>query len=171
MGLRCLNTSIFIETTSLERLPTNAKEDPSPHKMRLSSAGHQPSISWSRGISLLLLLLLSLLLLLLLLLLLGLMLFPGKKCHNGRNQLVVLGTVASFFFYFFPHFISKTFCIILTFPSKQGFCNASIVKAKSNCSIHFLKCVVTLCNVSITTGRTSTFLTLKFFAMSYLNSL
>ena len=164
MGLRCLNTGIFIETTSLERLPTKAKEDPSPHKMRLSPAGHQPSISWSRGISLLLLLLL-------LLLLSGLMLFPGEKCHNGRNQLVVLGTVASFFFYFFPHFISKTFCIILTFPSKQGFCNASIVKAKSNCSIHFLKCVVTLCNVSITTGRTSTFLTLKFFAMSYLNSL
>ena len=46
-----------------------AKEDASPHEMRLSSTGHQPSISsWSRG--LFLLLLLSLLLLLLLLLLL-----------------------------------------------------------------------------------------------------
>ena len=43
--LRCLHTSIFIETPSLEGLPTKAKEDPSPHEMRLSSGGHQPSIS------------------------------------------------------------------------------------------------------------------------------
>ena len=50
MGLRCLHTSIFIETPSLEGLPTKAKEDPSPHEMRLSPAEHQPSISWSRGI-------------------------------------------------------------------------------------------------------------------------
>ena len=49
MGLRCLHTSIFIETLSLEGLPTKAKEDPSSHEMRLSPAGHQPSISWSRG--------------------------------------------------------------------------------------------------------------------------
>ena len=47
MGLQCLQTSIFIETPSLEGLPTKAKEDPSPHEMRLSPAGHQPSISWS----------------------------------------------------------------------------------------------------------------------------
>ena len=45
----CLHTSIFIETPSLEGLPTKAKEDPSPHEMRLSPAGHKPSISWSRG--------------------------------------------------------------------------------------------------------------------------
>ena len=50
MGLRCLHTSIFIETPSLEGLPTKAKENPSPHEMRLSPAGHQPSISWSGGI-------------------------------------------------------------------------------------------------------------------------
>ena len=43
MGLRCLHTSIFIETPSLKGLPNKAKEDPSPHKMRLSLAGHQPS--------------------------------------------------------------------------------------------------------------------------------
>ena len=49
MGLRCLRASIFIETLSLEGLPTKAKEDPSPHKMRLFPAGHQPSISWSWG--------------------------------------------------------------------------------------------------------------------------
>ena len=49
VGLRCLHPSIFIETPSLEGLPTKAKEDPSPHEMRLSPAGHQPSISWSRG--------------------------------------------------------------------------------------------------------------------------
>ena len=61
MGLRCLHTSIFIETPSLEGLPAKAKEDPSPHEMRLSHAGHQPSFFWSRGE--LLLLLLSLLLL------------------------------------------------------------------------------------------------------------
>ena len=46
----CLHTSIFIETPSLEGLPTKAKEDPSPHEMRLSPTVHQPSISWSRGI-------------------------------------------------------------------------------------------------------------------------
>ena len=77
MGLRCLHTSIFIETPSLGGLPTKTKEDPSPHEMRLSHAGHQPSIS-SILLSLLLLslllciniivILLSLLLLLLLLL-------------------------------------------------------------------------------------------------------
>ena len=39
-----------METLSLEGLPTKAKEDPSPHEMRLCPAGHQPSISWSRGI-------------------------------------------------------------------------------------------------------------------------
>ena len=50
MGLRCLHTSIFIKTPSLEGLPTKAKEDPSSHEMRLSLAGYQPSISWSRGI-------------------------------------------------------------------------------------------------------------------------
>ena len=49
MGLRCLHTSIFIETPSLEGLPTKANEDPSPYEMRLSPAGHQSSISWSRG--------------------------------------------------------------------------------------------------------------------------
>ena len=38
-----------METTSLEGLPTKAKEDPSPHEMRLFPTGHQPSISWSRG--------------------------------------------------------------------------------------------------------------------------
>ena len=50
MGLKCLHTSIFIETPSLKGLPTKAKEDPSSHEMRLSLAGYQPSISWSRGI-------------------------------------------------------------------------------------------------------------------------
>ena len=49
MGLRCLYTSIFIETSSLERLPTKAKENLFLHGMRLSPAGHQPSISWSQG--------------------------------------------------------------------------------------------------------------------------
>ena len=39
----------FIETPSLERLPTKAKQDPSPHEMRLSPAGHEPSIFWSQG--------------------------------------------------------------------------------------------------------------------------
>ena len=44
-----LHTSIFMETPSLEGLPTKTKEDPFPHEMRLSPTGHQPSISWSRG--------------------------------------------------------------------------------------------------------------------------
>ena len=50
MSLRCLHHSIFIETPSLEGLPSKTKVDPSPHEMRLSPAEHQPSISWSRGI-------------------------------------------------------------------------------------------------------------------------
>ena len=49
LDLRCLHTSIFIETPSLEGLPTKAKGDPSPHEMRLSPTGYQPSISWSWG--------------------------------------------------------------------------------------------------------------------------
>ena len=49
MGLRCFHTSIFIKTSSLEGLPTKAKDDSSPHEMRLPPAGHQPNISWSRG--------------------------------------------------------------------------------------------------------------------------
>ena len=36
-----IHTSIFIETPSLEVLPTKTEEDPSPHEMRLSPAGHQ----------------------------------------------------------------------------------------------------------------------------------
>ena len=36
----------FIEAPSLEGLSTKAEEDPSRHEMRLSPAGHQPSISW-----------------------------------------------------------------------------------------------------------------------------
>ena len=47
LGLKCLQPSIFIKTSSAEGLPTKAKEDPSPHEMRLSSAGHQPNISRS----------------------------------------------------------------------------------------------------------------------------
>ena len=62
--IRSKATSIFIKTWSLEGLPTKAKEDPSPHEMRLSPVGHQPSISWSQGNLLLLLFLLLLLLLL-----------------------------------------------------------------------------------------------------------
>ena len=42
--LRCLQTSIFIETPSLEGLSAKAKEDRSPHEMRLSPVGNQPSI-------------------------------------------------------------------------------------------------------------------------------
>ena len=49
MGLRCLHASIFSQTPSLEGLPSKAKEDPSPHEMRLSPAGHQSSIPWSQG--------------------------------------------------------------------------------------------------------------------------
>ena len=61
----------FYRDTSLEGLPAKAKEDPSPHEIRLSPPGHKPSISWSRELLFfLLLLLLSLLLSLLLLLLL-----------------------------------------------------------------------------------------------------
>ena len=47
VGLKCLHTSIFTETPSLERLPTKAKEDPLPREIRVSPAGRQPSISWS----------------------------------------------------------------------------------------------------------------------------
>ena len=45
VSFKCLHTSIFIETPSLEGLPMKVKGDPSPHEIRLSPAGHQPSIS------------------------------------------------------------------------------------------------------------------------------
>ena len=44
VGLKCLHTSVFIKTTSLEVLPTKAKEDLSPHEIRLFSTGHQSRI-------------------------------------------------------------------------------------------------------------------------------
>ena len=56
-----------MQTPSLEVLPTKAKEDPSPHEMRLSPAGHQPSIFWVDFIIIITIILLLLLLLLLLL--------------------------------------------------------------------------------------------------------
>ena len=83
MGLRCLHASIFIETPSLVGLPTKAKKDPSPHEMRLSLAGHQRSISWSRR---LLSLLLSLLLLLLLLLLLFTVLYYAPLIKSKKEN-------------------------------------------------------------------------------------
>ena len=47
--MKCFHTSIFIETPSLQGLPTKAKENPSPHEIRVSLAGHhQPSISYLR---------------------------------------------------------------------------------------------------------------------------
>ena len=46
--------------------------------------------------------------------------------------------------FFPPHFISNTFHIILAVPSKQSFCNASIVKSKFNFSIHFSKYLLLL---------------------------
>ena len=94
------------------------------------------------------------------------MLFAGKKCHNSGHRPVVSGIVASFCFFFiffiFSHFISNTFRIILSVPSKQGFCNASIVKSKSNFSIHFSKCFFTVPNAPITTGITLPFSFSKF---------
>ena len=107
---------------------------------------------------LLLLLLLLLVLLLLFLLLSGLMLFPGKNTTVVNiNQLY-----QELYFYFF-HFISNTFHIILAVPSKQVFRNVSIVSSMSNFSIHFSKCFVTVPNGPITTGITSTFLIFQIF--------
>ena len=83
--MRCLHISIFIEIPSLEGLPTKTKEDPFPHEMRLPPAGHQPSISWSWG---LLLLLLSLLLLLFSLLTL-LLLFKDLTTRDSNFTILV----------------------------------------------------------------------------------
>ena len=71
-------------------------------------------------------------------------------CQFSGQQPVVLGVVA----FFSDHFISNTFRIIRAIPSKQGFCNASIVKSISNFSIHFSRCFVTVPNAPITTGIT-----------------
>ena len=49
LGLRCLHTNTFMETLSLEGLPTKAKEDPSPQWDETIPTGHPPSISWYRG--------------------------------------------------------------------------------------------------------------------------
>ena len=53
-GLKCLHTSIFIETPSLEGLPNKVREDPSSHETGLFPTGHQTSISSSWSSSLLL---------------------------------------------------------------------------------------------------------------------
>ena len=53
----------------------------------------------------------------------------------------------------------------------QGFCDASIIKSKSNFSIHFLKCFFTVCSAPITTGIASTFLVFQILAISYCSSL
>ena len=102
LGLRCFHTSIFIETPSLEGLPTKAKEDPSPHEMRLCPAGHQPSISWSWG-ELLLSLLLLLLLLFLLLLLLLLCFFLPQKNHNFNSAKKIYCYIHVLFLHRMPH--------------------------------------------------------------------
>ena len=67
VGLKCLHTSIFIETPSLERLPTKTKENLSPHEIRLFPLDINP-IFPSLGKLLLILLIISLLLLFLFLL-------------------------------------------------------------------------------------------------------
>ena len=95
--------------------------------------------------------------------------FSWWKCYSsGHQPLVVLAIVASFFF---SHFISNTFRIILVVPSKQVFCNSPIVKSNFNFSVHFSKCFVTVPNVLITTGITSTILIFQILATSYFNSL
>ena len=78
MGLRCLRASIFIETLSLEGLPTKAKEDPSPHKMRLFPAGHQPSISWSWGTIIIIIIITIIIVIIIIILLLLLILYSKK---------------------------------------------------------------------------------------------
>ena len=77
MGLRCLHSSNFIETLSLEGLPTKAKEDPSPHKMRLFPAGHQPSISWSWG-TIIIVIIITIIIVIIIILLLLLILYSKK---------------------------------------------------------------------------------------------
>ena len=77
MGLPCLHTSIFIETLSLEGLPTKAKEDPSPHKMRLFPAGHQPSISWSWGT--IIIIIITIIIVIIIIILLLLLILCSKK--------------------------------------------------------------------------------------------
>ena len=78
MSLRCLHSSNFIETLSLEGLPTKAKEDPSPHKMRLFPAGHQPSISWSWGTIIIIIIITIIIVIIIIILLLLLILYSKK---------------------------------------------------------------------------------------------
>ena len=77
MSLRCLHSSNFIETLSLEGLPTKAKEDPSPHKMRLFPAGHQPSISWSWGT--IIIIIITIIIVIIIIILLLLLILYSKK--------------------------------------------------------------------------------------------
>ena len=95
------------------------------------------------------------------------MLISGKKYHNSGLQPVVLGIVA---LYCYHYFILNTFPIILATPSKEGFCNTSIAKPKSNFSIHFSKCFVTVLNAPIISGIASTFLIFQILEISKFNS-
>ena len=72
--MKCLYTSSFTETPSLERLPTKTTDDPSPNEIKLSLAGHQPSISWSWVIIIIITIIIIIIILLFLLLLLLLLL-------------------------------------------------------------------------------------------------
>ena len=61
------------------------------------------------------------LLLLSFLLLSGLMLFPGKKCHNSGHQPVVLGIVAFFFFIFIFFSYPTLFVLFSPFQVSKAF--------------------------------------------------
>ena len=94
------------------------------------------------------------------------MLISGEKYHNSGLQPVVLGIVA---LYCYHYFILNTFSIILTVPSKQGFCNALIVKPKSNFSIHFSKCFVTVLNSPLLPVQLLPFSFQKFHTLTHNN--
>ena len=91
---------------------------------------------------------------------LGVMLFSDKKCHNSRGQPVVSGIVAIFSFFSFHFELFRIFFI--TCYSRRS---------KSNFSIHFSKCFVTVSNAPITTELTSVFFIFHIFAISYFTSL
>ena len=90
----------------------------------------------------------------------GLMLFPGKNATIAdTNQLSYSCTVAFSFIYIYIYVYMFHFFNLLFSLFQVN--KASIVKSKSNFSIHISKCFVTVPNAPITTGITSIFLILQ----------
>ena len=87
----CLHTSIFIKTPSLEGLQTKAREDPSPHEMRLCSA-RQTYFLVSRNLLLLLFIIIIIIIIIIISLCFSKILLTAREdssfCHRSLPDIL-----------------------------------------------------------------------------------